>query len=554
MKPVRLNEKEVAKYLEEGWWTKATYFDYWAENAGKWGDKEALIDTLGTRLTWAEAVQLATRVALAFSNELKLDRDCRVVLQLPNMVEHFLVRVACERASLVSIPLMVTYRHSEVKAIAKQTEAKAIVIVKEYHGFNHYQMAKDLQADLPALKHIIVVGKDVPADCVSLNQVLEHPYERECNLVELEDRKMDAVEDVAYLVTSTGTTGSPKIAERCIARDVWAAKQHIMNWQVTADDVILALAPVAGAPGGTPTYEVAPITGAKIALEYLPRDEETLRFIEKERVTCIALVPTQLARLLQLPVEKYDLSSLRFIRTSGGILPPALAKEAEERLKCPVLGTYGSRDAGSISGVPIWATEEQRYTTVGRPYPGTEVKVLDDDGRAVEWGEPGLLYFRGPGCTIGYYKDPEKTREVFDEDGWACPGDMVTITEDGFLRVVGRKKDAIIRGGQNIYPREVEDFLVAHPKVVEAAVVPMPDPEMGERACAFVTLKRGEIFVFEEMVDYLKSKKIARFKFPERLEVLEALPLAGGSKIDKKELTRLVTEKLKAEGRLVTPQ
>jgi non-ribosomal peptide synthetase component E (peptide arylation enzyme) len=179
------------------------------------------------------------------------------------------------------------------------------------------------------------------------------------------------------------------------------------------------------------------------------------------------------------------------------------------------------------------------------------ITLVEEHGRDATAGGVGTLWFRGPGNSIGYYRDIEKTlAEAFDKDGWATTGDLVTFTEDGWLKIVGRKKDIIIRGGQNIYPKEIEDFLIAHPRVIEAAVVPMPDPVMGERACAFVTIKGGEEFTFDEMVDYLKSRKIAMFKLPERLEVVESMPLAGGAKIDKKLLTKWVTEKLKAEGKI----
>ena len=553
MKPVRYEQKEIDKYLTQRYWDKTILPDYWDKNARDWPDKEALVDSTGSRLTWAQAKQRIDRIALALVKELKMNRDDRLMVQLPNCVEQVLVRLACEKAGILSIPELTTFRQTELRQIASQTQAVGVVIPKEYRKFDHYQMVKELQTDLPKLKHVIVAGEDVPEGCISLKGIMEHPYEQEYDLGELETRKLDAIEEVGFLVTTTGTTGLPKLIEhRIAAREIWTAKAHIRNWELGPDDCVLAIAPLAGAAGGTPVYVTAPVAGAKVALEYLYREEGTLEFMEKERVTVIALVPTQLARLLQLPVDKYDLSSLRIIKTAGGYLPPPLAKEAEEKFGCPILGTYGTQDTGSISGVPIIASEEQRYTTVGRLHPGIEVKILDDDGKEVKPGEVGTLWFKGPGNSIGYYRDLEKTMsEAFDKEGFATPGDLVTVTDDGYLKIMGRKKDIIIRGGQNIYPREIEDYLLAHRKVTNVAVVPMPDPEMGERACAFVTVKKGEKFTFDEMVDYLKSKKIAMFKFPERLEVMDTLPLVGESgKIDKKAMAKLMADKLRAEGKI----
>ena len=553
MKPIRYDRKEIKKNLKEGYWGKTILSDYWDRNAKQWPNKEALVDSIGSRLTWAEAKQRIDRIAFALVKDLKLERDARLMVQLPNCVEQVLVRLACEKAGVLSIPEMTTFRHTEIKEIASLTQAVGIVIPKEYRKFDHYQMVKELQGDWPSLRYIIVSGEDVPEDCISLKEIMEHPYEKEYDLSELEARKLDAIEEVGFLVTSTGTTGLPKLIEhRIAAREVWTAKAHIRNWQLGPDDCVLAIAPLAGAAGGTPVYVTAPVAGAKIALEYLYREEGTLEFMEKEKVTVIALVPTQLAWLLQLPLHKYDLSSLRIIKTAGGYLPPPLAKEAEEKFHCPILGTYGTQDTGSISGVPITATEEQRYTTVGRLHPGIEIKILDDEGKEVKPGEVGTLWFKGPGNAIGYYRDIEKTlTEAFDKDGYATPGDLIMMAEDGYLKIMGRKKDIIIRGGQNIYPREIEDYLLAHRKVTNATVVPMPDPIMGERACAFVTVKKGEKFTFDEMVEYLKSKKIAMFKIPERLEVVETIPIVGESgKIDKKAMVQMITNKLRAEGKI----
>jgi len=552
MKPVRYDQSEIKQNLKAGYWDNTILPDYWDRNARQWPDKEALVDSLGSRLTWAEARRKIDRIAFALIKDIGLNRDDRLMMQLPNCIEQVLVRLACEKAGVLSIPEMTTFRQRELAEIAGRTEAVGIVIPRQYRNFDHYQMVKELQIDLPNLKHILVVGEEVPRDCISLREIMEDPYEQEYDLTELEARKLDAVEEVGFLITTTGTTGLPKIIEhRIAAREIWTAKSHIRNWQLGPDDCVLAIAPLAGAAGGTPAYVTAPVGGAKIALEYQYRGEETLAFMEKEKVTVIALVPTQLARLLELPLDKYDLSCLRIIKTAGGYLPPPLAKEAEERFGCPILGTYGTQDTGSISGVPITASEEQRYTTVGRLHPGIEIKVLDESsGKPVKPGEVGILWFKGPGNSIGYYRDLEKTMtEAFDENGFATPGDLVKLTDDGYLKIMGRKKDIIIRGGQNIYPKEIEDYLLAYGKVTNAALVPMPDPLMGERACAFVTLRKGAHFTFDEMVDYLKSKKIATFKLPERLEVVEAFPLVGESgKIDRKAMAKMIADKLEEEG------
>jgi len=553
MKPIRYDPGEIEKNLTKEFWDKTILPDYWDRNARQWPDKEALVDSLGSRLTWAEATQKIDRIALALIKDMKLKRDDKLMVQLPNCIEQVLVRLACEKAGVLSIPEMTTFRQTELADIATRTGAVGIVISKQYRKFDHYEMAKELQADIPNLKHIIVAGEDVPGDCISLNGIMDHPYEQEYDPIELWARRLDAIEEVGFLITTTGTTGLPKLIEhRIAAREIWTAKSHVRNWELGPDDCVLAIAPLAGAAGGTPAYVTAPVGGAKVALEYQYRGEGTLEFMEKERVTVIALVPTQLARLLELPLDKYDLSSLRIIKTAGGYLPPPLAKEAEERFGCPILGTYGTQDTGSISGVPITASKDQRYTTVGRLHPGIEVKVLDDSGNPVKPGEVGTLWFKGPGNSIGYYKDLEKTMtEAFDKDGFATPGDLVTVTDDDYVKIMGRKKNIIIRGGQNIYPKEIEDYLLSYEKMTNAVVVPMPDPEMGERACAFVTLKKGEQFTFEEMIDYLKSKKIAPFKLPERLEVVEAFPLVGESgKIDNKAMVQMITDKLKEEGKI----
>ena len=550
MKPIRYDEAEVKKYTEKGWWTEELLSDFWYRNAEKYPDREALVDTLGRRLTFAEVKEQIKRIALGLI-DLGLNKDDRIGIQLPNCVEGFLTRLACERAGIISIALMQVYRHVELTEILGRIEAKAVVIPWKYRNFDYYEMIKEIAPQLPSLKHIIVVGDDVPEGAVSLSKIMQSSLEDKYPKDILEQRKMNAFE-VCFLNSTTGTTGIPKIVEWTVAARLWSAKTHVRNWQLNSDDILCAIAPWPGAPGGTPTYFCAPQVGAKVVLLYEYTPKAALEIIQKEKVTVPCLVPAQLGAMMQEPVESYDLSSLRFIRCSGGYLSPPLAEEVTRRMKCPILITYGSQDTGSISGTAMDDPPEKKLYTVGKPLIGNDIKLVDDNGVEVPYGEIGQLYFRGPQSSGGYYRDPEKTfTEAVDSEGWATPGDLVKFDEDGYLVITGRKKDIIIRGGQNIYPGEIENFLIAHPKIADAAVVAMPDQIMGEKACAFVIPAAGsEPITFEEMVEYLKSKKLAMYKLPERLEIVDAFPLAGGSKINKVELRRMITEKLKDEGKV----
>jgi non-ribosomal peptide synthetase component E (peptide arylation enzyme) len=272
--------------------------------------------------------------------------------------------------------------------------------------------------------------------------------------------------------------------------------------------------------------------------------EGALALIEKEKVTAIGVVPTHLVRMLEADETKYDLSSLRFIRSAGGYLPPQVAEEAERRYKAIITSDLGTQDVGSVSGCTIDDPGEIRRRTVGRMLPGNKVRLMDDNGKDVPEGSPGQLWFRGPHAPAGYYRDPESTAPVFDKDGWTTTGDIVK-SEEGCLWIMGRSKDMIIRGGQNIYPAEIEGILNEHPKVANVAIVGYPDKEMGERACAYVVPKAGQTLTKEEMVSFLKEKKLAAFKLPERLEVMDALPIVGDSgKVDKKVLKSDIEKKV----------
>ncbi len=537
MKVMRYTEDMIKEFKDNGYWTDETFYDYWAKNAKEIPDREALVDSRH-RVTWAQAKDLIDRMAYRWV-ELGLQKYDRIIIQAPNDVNAFLARIAAERAGLISLVVYAYMRQKELSYMIEKTGASAVVIPNTYRNFNYLEMYNDLRKLSPDLKHIFLLDEDVPAGApegtYSLLQLLQEPVPEE-KLTVLDDRRFDPFRDMAMLTSTSGTTGLPKLVEWNIAPRLCTAKGRVDIWKLTVEDTTAAIAPFAGGAAGTLTYFAAPIVGAKTVLLEEFTAESALDLIQKEKATCIGVVPTHLIRMLEQPKDKYDISSLRFIRSAGGYLPPDVGQTAESTFGGVITSDLGTQDVGSVSGCRVDDPADLRRRTVGRPLAGNEVKLIDDDGNVVGPGEPGQLWFRGPNSPAGYYRDYETTATVFDSEGWATTGDIVKW-DQGCLWIMGRAKDMIIRGGQNIYPAEVEGLLQEHPKVKIVAIVGYPDRELGERACVFVVTKPGTVFTFEEMVSFLKEKQLASFKLPERLEIVENIPTVGDSgKVDKKVL------------------
>jgi non-ribosomal peptide synthetase component E (peptide arylation enzyme) len=541
----------IAEYLEKGYWTNDVLCDFLDRHTAEMPDREAIVDSKG-RYSYRQISEWVNRVALKFL-EMDIERGDLVVLQVPECVEYSVVRLACERAGIVSMVEPRTFRHTEMEHVLGRSEAVAVVIPWKFRDFDYFQMIQDIRPKLPQLQHIFVIGEPVPRGSIPLSEILDGPLEERYSFEELGKRKISATE-IGYLASTTGTTGLPKLIQQPIATRVSACAQHVKEWNITEDDVVAPFAPLSGAVGMTIGYHSALIAGAKSVMrDHYTGVEDMLGLIQDEKVTLPSVVPAQLARIVDFPeIDKFDIRSLRAIRCGGGYLAPDLAKKAEEKLKCEILIGYGGQDFGSISSVPAGSRAKVRTVTVGRPLPGNILKILDDKGTELPLGEVGEIAVRSVSAPDGYLDDTDANRLTYDEEGFAKTGDLGRLDEDGNLKIVGRKKDIIIRGGQNIYPGEIENLLFTHPKVANVAIVGMPDREMGEKCCVFVVLKADEQFTFEEMRSFLKGKRLASFKFPERLECVSELPLAGGMKIDKKALRIEIENKLKAEGKIQT--
>ena len=547
MKPIRYKQAMVDEFLKEGYWTQELFYDFWERNAREYGDREALVDSK-YRVTWAEAKKLVDAIAFTWV-QMDIPRSSRIIIQSPNSVYGFLARIAAERAGLISLTVYPYLRERELTYMLEKTEAAAVVILHEYRNFNYLGMYRELQTKFPHLAKIFLFDDEVPEDApqgtYSLTKLAQAAAQKPIDEDVLKARRLDPIWDVALLTTTSGTTGIPKLVEWPAAPRVCTSKGRVSIWGLTDRDITMAIAPHAGGAAGTLTYFAAPLAGAKtVMLEEFDPDA-ALALIEKEKATAIGVVPTHLVRMLEVDTAKYDLSSLRFIRSAGGYLSPQVAEEAEMAFGAVITSDLGTQDMGSVSGCRVEDSKDLRRRTVGRMLPGNKVRLLDKDtGKPVPDGEPGVLYFRGPHAPAGYYRDEELTATVFDPDGWTTTGDIVKFDQE-CLWILGRAKDMIIRGGQNIYPAEIEGLLNEHPKVASVAIVGYPDREMGERACAYVIPKSGQDFTFNEMIEFLKGKKLAMYKLPERLEVVSEFPAVGDSgKVNKETLKKDIAAKV----------
>lgn len=548
MKPIRYTKEMTDEFVRDGYWTQETFYDFWEKNAREIPDREALVDSK-YRLTWQQAVELVDAMAISWV-EMGIEKHSRVIIQSPNSVYGFLARIACERAGLISLTVYPYLRKKELTYMVDRTKASAVIILHTYNKFNYLEMYEDLQKEFSHLQNIFLfddmVPPGAPQGTFSLPTIVEKRVKQPIDKNILAERRLDAIENVAILTTTSGTTGIPKLVEWPAAPRICTSKGRVDIWSLTKDDITMAIAPHAGGAAGTLTYFAAPIAGAKTVMleEFSP--DAALALIEKERATAVGVVPTHLIRMLEADISKYDLSSLRFIRSAGGYLPPQVAEEAEAAFGASITSDLGTQDMGSVSGCRVKDSKDLRRRTVGRMLPGNKVRLAHQENReiTVPDGEPGILYFRGPHAPAGYYRDEELTSTVFDKDGWTTTEDIVKF-DQGCLWILGRAKDMIIRGGQNIYPAEVEGLLNDHPAVGSVAIVGYPDREMGERSAAYVIPKSGMNFDFKTMVDHLKSKDIAMFKLPEHLEIVAEFPTVGDSgKVNKETLKKDIREKL----------
>jgi len=552
MRSALVKEELVQRYKKEGYWTEDTTPDLWRQRVKEHPDKVVLVDSRHT-LTRFKANLMSDRLALNLVR-MGFQHDDVLIAQLPNCVETMLVRLACQKAGVLFSPPGINLRHREMEHLLKVSGAKGVAIPREFAGFDYFDMIQSLRPNLPELKYVMVIGDDVPEGGVSVTELMEQPIEKEY-LSDYLQRVQFASNEADYLPATTGTTGLPKLtgwrmdAMLYLGRHAWELNK------VTGDDIMVCI--LNCHLGGSLVYAwgVLPYAGQKMVLLEKFDPGEALAVIEREKATIAAAVPAQLIMMLNHPdFDQRDLSSLRLLLYSGAPLPYNVGKELESRIGCVIGTEYGSMDFGKLAGHGLGLSQEERLLSSGALMPGNEIRILGSDGKELPSGEIGEVIARGPGMTSsGYYKDAETTKATWDEEGYFHFGDLCKVNEKGLITIMGRSKDMIIRGGQNIYPIEIENLLLTHPKVYNVAIVSMPDPVLGEKACAYVVPEKGETLTFEEMTGFLLEKQLAKFKLPERLEIIDSLPMVGDStKVDKNVLVEDIARIKWVQSKVIT--
>lgn len=525
----QITPARIRAFIKTGEWSKTTSNERFEELARTHPDKLAIVDG-DVRLTYAQYFGKCRRLAAHFI-ALGLTEEDVIAVQLPNWSE---VAIVLNAAMLAGIPFTQfhsDFRSREVQFICEFTEATLLVIPDQFRGFDYVDMIEHLRPTLPKLQHVYVVGSEIAANYYDLREFLAEHKSLEISDNDLVKRRPHG-NDLCRTAFTSGTTGDPKAVLHL--HNTTNVSIHVLNreQQISDTSVLLVFLPI-GLNWGLFNMLQSIFAGCTMVLQERFDPRAALQLIEQEHVTHFCCAPAHLIAMLGVAdLDSFNLSSLQNIMTGGASCPVEVIGEVRHRLGGHLLEMYGMLEAGTQCQTRLVEDPEKVCGTVGQSQQFMSNKIVDDDGHEVPAGTVGEIWSKGPSITIGYYKNQDANARSFSNDGWFHTGDQGVMDADGYFRIVGRKKEMLIRGGANIYPREIEEVLYQHPKISEAAIIGLPDPRLGERVCACIVPKSGEVLDFDELTGFLRGT-IATYKLPEFLEILTELPLTPTGKIQK---------------------
>ncbi|MGH7279192.1 MAG: AMP-binding protein [Candidatus Rokuibacteriota bacterium] len=527
----RLTPALVERYTRSGHWGAETFHDILASRAAAHPQREAVVDHRH-RVTYGELLARVDRTAAALQR-IGIGRDDVVTIQLPNWVEFAYVFFACERIGAVANQIGPDFRSREVEYIVRFSESRAFVCPASFKGFDYVDMIRQLRPGLTDVKAVLVLGGGGDGT-LSLDEMIYGTTPLPPPI----PHRMDANEVMRMAFTS-GTTGNPKGVTHSFNTTLPACRILNAAMDVTEREVFLVYLPL-GLNWGYLTLVQSIMAGARAVLLDRFSGRAALELIERERVTFIPSAPASIIAMLNDPeLERFERRSLRVVITGGASCPVETIRSFRARMPGHLIELYGMLETGFHTFTRFEDDPEAVAGTIGRPAPGMGLRLIDEQGRDVPARAEGEIAAEGPSVHLGYHKNPAANAELFTPDGWFRSGDLGVMEPSGNVRIAGRLKEMINRGGKKFFPREIEEILYTHPKVLHAAIVGLPDPRLGERNCLCVIPRAGADLSLEEIVAFLQGG-VATYKLPEEIEIFEEFPFTPTGKIQRHALTRQV--------------
>lgn len=521
--------------IRVGAWNDNTLIDYFENALARSPHREAIIshrvaDDSSTTLTYEELDQKATRIAAGLV-ALGVERGEVVSCQLPNWWQLTALHLACLRIGAVLNPLMPIFRARELRFMLAHAESRVLIIPKCFRDFDYEAMMDGLKAELPKLEHVLVIDG---AGSNSFERVLlERSWEDETDTEQLFRERRPGGDDVIQLLYTSGTTGEPKGVLHSSNTLFANVREYAKRLGLNSDDRVLMSSPMAHQTGFLFGLMLPIYLSTTAVLQDIWNPAYAAQIIATTKPTYTMASTPFLADLVKVAQEsEADLSSLRIFVSAGAPIPSALVERAAEVLSARIISAWGMTENGAVTMTRPEDPPLQASHSDGVALPFMEVKIADDEGRSLATGEDGRLLVRGASQFVGYLKRPDLSG--LDAGGWFDTGDLARMDADGYIRITGRTKDVVIRGGENIPVVEVENLLYKHPAVEDAAIVGRPDERLGERIHAYLTLKKGYASLeLAEVTSYLLEQGLSKSYLPEYLEVLDELPRTPSGKIQK---------------------
>ncbi|PKN61292.1 MAG: hypothetical protein CVU57_30285 [Deltaproteobacteria bacterium HGW-Deltaproteobacteria-15] len=539
-------KEEVEKYSSMRWWLGMTWGDIFNKHTDIYPDKIGLVDSTG-RWTNRQLRQTVDKLAVSLM-ELGIQPKERVLLQLPNWHEFVFSFLALQKIGAITVILIPRHNQTEINHICKLTEPVAWVLPRQYGKVAYQPIIEDVLKENPQIRNIIQARGQSEKAYHCLEKLTDRGDLTSGDEKALENRRPDP-DEVSQILPTGGTTGLPKVSPRthnCYMNNV---EYHGYRWEITSQDTIMVVTPLGHNLSVHWGMAAALFFHAKLVLLDSTKPQDICEWVQRERVTAIPTVPALFARIVQMDdLHKFDLSSLKKISVGGAPSTPELVKSVNEKIGAQFVNGFGSVE-GTCASTKLGDSIELICGSVGKPIcPYDELKVVDPYDKEVAVGVDGELVSRGPGIFTGYFKAAEREK-TFTRDGFFRTGDQARKDTEGNIWITGRIKDIIIRGGENISAVEIEGMMSEYPGLVDSAVVGMPDRILGERVCAYVVVKPGAQVSLEGLVTHLKGKGASVLQLPERIEIIEEIPMTKVGKVDKKYLREVIKRKLEQEGK-----